>query len=68
MTGFLVPPDLADLDLTLAEVREIILNRLKGNALKTRLANLPKRAKAYEAEIAACGEREAALLDGKVKP
>lgn len=60
--AFRVPDDLADLDLTLREVREILDNRQAGKRIQTRLDNLPAKHEQLKAELATIIERETLLL------
>jgi DNA-binding transcriptional MerR regulator len=63
MTGIHIPADLAALDLTLSQVREILDNRKRLRTLQNRLEALPEKAKRLESDIAACQAREQELMD-----
>ncbi len=62
MAAFHVPTDLADKDMTLAEVRAILEIRRKRKIVQNRLDNLPKKGEELKAEISKLTEEEAALL------
>ena len=60
--AFHVPADLADIDMTLAEVRAIIENRRKVSALEGRLARLPAKEKQLREAIQVMKDDEDRLL------
>ncbi len=62
MPAFRVPSDLATLDLTLAQVREILDNRRKRKLVESRLEGLPAKEKHYLNEIERHDIIEADLL------
>lgn len=62
MAAFRVPDDLADKDLTIAQVIEILDNRRKRTIIQNRLDRLPSVAEDYKASIKRCDAREAELL------
>ncbi len=63
MPAFRVPSDLADKDLTIQQVIEILANRRKGKLIQTKLNGLAGKKQSYQAELAAIATREAELLD-----
>lgn len=62
MPAFRVPQDLADLDLTLAQVREILDNRRKRKTVQTRMDGLAAKKQIYKTELAAMDAIESELL------
>lgn len=62
MAAFRVPDDLADKDLRLSDVKQILDNRKAIKRAQARLAGLPKRKAVYESEIATLEAREGHLL------
>jgi hypothetical protein len=63
MSGFKVPEDLADKDLTLTEVKRILDNRKAMKRIQTRIDGLPAKEQGLRAEYARLNDVEADLLN-----
>lgn len=50
--AFRVPADLADLDISLSKVQEILANRRRLAVVQARIDGLPKKARNLETELA----------------
>jgi len=67
-SGFKVPADLADTDLSLTQVRSIVTIRRKAKGIQNRIDALPGKKAALEGELETLRTREAAIKAGQTDP
>ena len=63
MTAFTVPSDLAQLDLTMKQVIDVIANRRRQKTLENRIASHPAKLKTLQDELEEVVAKEAKLLE-----